>query len=90
MMDIHLPRWVVTALEHRPVNQTSRLPSVTPVLLRAGARRALRCRLPGPPSAFMAQRVSEESEDPKQENYGKLVIYGRYVGNLWETSLLLM
>eukprot|EP00435_Cladocopium_sp_Y103_P050024 s493_g15.t1 len=61
-------RWVVSALEHRPVNQTSRLPSVTPVLLRApGQRRALRCRLPGPPSAFMAQRVSEESEDPKQE-----------------------
>jgi hypothetical protein len=58
---------VVSALEPRPVNQTSRLPSVTPVLLRSGERRALRCRLPGPPSAFMAQRVSEESEDPKQE-----------------------
>lgn len=60
-------RWVTTALEQRPVNQTSRLPSVTPVLLRGpGDRRALRCRLPGPPSAFMAQRVAEESQEPEK------------------------
>eukprot|EP00438_Fugacium_kawagutii_P016490 Skav221146 [mRNA] locus=scaffold2925:86815:93701:+ [translate_table: standard] len=32
-------RWVTSALEQRPVNQTSRLPSVTPVLLRTAGDR---------------------------------------------------
>ena len=59
--------WVPRALETTCVQQTSRLRSVSPVALRAGARLALRCRLPGPPSAFAAQRVSEESREPERD-----------------------
>ncbi|CAJ1364880.1 unnamed protein product [Effrenium voratum] len=67
--------WVPPALAERSVNQTSRLPSVTPVLVFGpGGRRALRCRLPGPPMAFAAQRVSEASETP-DEDAKMLAIY---------------
>lgn len=58
--------WVPHALETRAVDQTSRLPSITPVLMRtASGRRALRCRLSGPPLAFAAQRVAADSPDPE-------------------------
>ena len=60
--------WVPSALEERPVEQTSRVKSVTPVVLRApDGRRALRCRLSGPPAAFAAQRVSPDSDDPERD-----------------------
>jgi len=60
--------WVPPALEARAIDQTSRLPSVTPVVLRAPCgRRALRCRLSGPPAAFAAQRVAENSQNPAQD-----------------------
>ena len=40
---------------------------MTPVLLRGPEdRKALRCRLPGPPMAFAAQRVREEAEDAEK------------------------
>ena len=64
------PRWVVKALEERPINQTARLLSVTPVLMRGPEdRKALRCRLPGPPMAFAAQRVREEAEDAEKVEF---------------------
>jgi len=60
--------WAPSALEARAVDQTSRLPSITPVVLRAPCgRRALRCRLPGPPTAFAAQRVAADSDDPDRD-----------------------
>jgi len=60
--------WVPSALELRAVDQTSRLPSVTPIVLRAPCgRRALRCRLSGPPLAFAAQRVAQDSDDPEAD-----------------------
>lgn len=61
---------MVKALEERPINQTSRLLSVTPVLMRGPEdRKALRCRLPGPPMAFAAQRVREEAEDAEKVEF---------------------
>lgn len=60
--------WVPSALEARLVDQTSRLPSVTPVVMRApDGRRALRCRLSGPPAAFAAQRPAADSDDPEAD-----------------------
>lgn len=32
-------------------------------------RKALRCRLPGPPMAFAAQRVREEAEDAEKVEF---------------------
>ena len=61
--------WVAKALEETPIEQTSRVPSITPVVLRApDGRRALRCRLSGPPAAFAAQRVSPNSDNPDQDS----------------------
>ncbi|CAE7577805.1 ispH [Symbiodinium natans] len=78
--------WVVEALETRPVDQTSRLPSITPVVLRApDGRRALRCRLSGPPSAFAAQRVSPDSDDPDQDSR-MLAIYHQAVEEAAEAA----
>lgn len=60
--------WVPSALEARAVDQTSRLQSISPVVLRAPCgRRALRCRMPGPPTAFAAQRVAAESDNPEAD-----------------------
>eukprot|EP00421_Protoceratium_reticulatum_P011185 CAMPEP_0168400090 /NCGR_PEP_ID=MMETSP0228-20121227/22421_1 /TAXON_ID=133427 /ORGANISM="Protoceratium reticulatum, Strain CCCM 535 (=CCMP 1889)" /LENGTH=552 /DNA_ID=CAMNT_0008413625 /DNA_START=31 /DNA_END=1686 /DNA_ORIENTATION=+ len=60
--------WVPSALELRAVDQTSRLPSISPVVLRTPeGRRALRCRLSGPPTTFAAQRAAADSDDPKQD-----------------------
>ena len=60
--------WAPSALEARKVDQTSRVPSVTPVVMRApDGRRALRLRMPGPPTAFAAQRPSADSQDPERD-----------------------